>query len=135
MRKLTLQEIEDIIDFIKPVRSIPEEASIAIMEKGKDKFRNQLNNQLIYPNIIPKLKEQLKKNYFSSLIQPGESVGIIAAQSIGEKNTQSTLNSIDWKEKILYIKNDNVFVEPIGKMVDELLLKFPDNIQNIKETK
>ncbi|KAK9289691.1 hypothetical protein L1049_007849 [Liquidambar formosana] len=35
----------------------------------------------------------MKYNYFSSLAQPGEPVGVIAAQSIGEPSTQMTLNT------------------------------------------
>ncbi|MCL7041777.1 hypothetical protein MKW94_009743, partial [Papaver nudicaule] len=35
----------------------------------------------------------MKLKYLSSLAQPGEPVGIIAAQSIGEPSTQMTLNT------------------------------------------
>jgi DNA-directed RNA polymerase subunit A" len=105
-RILTENEIEDIIDFIKPNVSIPIESAITIMEMTKDRFRDQLKGQKVYPEIIPELKKQLQKNYIESLIQPGESVGIIAAQSIGEKNTQSTLNTFHKaKYRPSYIKN------------------------------
>jgi DNA-directed RNA polymerase beta' subunit len=92
-RVLTIEEIEDILDFIKPNFNIPIESAIAIMEMTKDRFRNQLKNQKVYPTIIPELKKLIEKNYMESLIQPGESVGIIAAQSIGERQTQNTLNT------------------------------------------
>ncbi|GAB2269507.1 hypothetical protein Dimus_004424 [Dionaea muscipula] len=35
----------------------------------------------------------VKSKYFSSLAQPGEPVGVIAAQSVGEPSTQMTLNT------------------------------------------
>ena len=40
-----------------------------------------------------KLLEQIKLKYKQSIIQPGEMVGLIAAQSIGEPTTQMTLNT------------------------------------------
>ena len=39
------------------------------------------------------LLEEIKLNYIKSLVQPGEMVGIIAAQSIGEPTSQITLNT------------------------------------------
>ena len=39
------------------------------------------------------LKSKLRKIYYSSLIQPGENVGVLTAQSVGERQTQLTLNS------------------------------------------
>ncbi|TVU08159.1 hypothetical protein EJB05_41549 [Eragrostis curvula] len=47
-------------------------------------------------NIIEKEEELLKLltvKYLSSLVDPGEAVGVIAAQSIGEPSTQMTLNT------------------------------------------
>ena len=134
-RNLTTIEIEDILSFIKPNKNIPTETANSIVRIAKEKLRSQLKKQQIYPEIIPELKKQLEKDYNESMIHPGESVGILAAQSIGEKNTQNTLNSIDWAEKIIYSKNNNMIVEPIGKMIDNLLLKFPDNIEKIEKNR
>jgi DNA-directed RNA polymerase II subunit RPB1 len=39
------------------------------------------------------LMENIKLNYLKSLVEPGEMVGIIAAQSIGEPTSQMTLNT------------------------------------------
>ncbi|WVZ79416.1 hypothetical protein U9M48_026996 [Paspalum notatum var. saurae] len=39
------------------------------------------------------LMKLLKVKYFSSLVDPGEAVGVVAAQSIGEPSTQMTLNT------------------------------------------
>ena len=84
-RVITEKEIEYIIDFIKPSKSIPLDSAISIVNLQKNRLRKQLKNQMIYPSIIDELKENIKKNYIESQIQPGESVGIIAAQSIGER--------------------------------------------------
>ena len=92
-RYLTDEEIENILDFIKPRDCLPIESELCIIENIKKDLILQLKNELVYPKIIPKLKIIIIENYYNSLIQPGESVGIICAQSIGEKQTQMTLNT------------------------------------------
>jgi intein/homing endonuclease len=71
----------------------------------------------------------IEQQYMETKIQAGESVGVIGAQSIGEKQTQTTLNSVDYTDKILYVLNDKAIVEPIGKMIDELLEKNKESIK------
>lgn len=92
-RTLTSAEIEDIIDFIKPQGGIPPETAKSIVEINKNKFRKQLEGQMVYPKIIPKLKKQLEDIYEKTKVQSGENVGILTAQSFGQFQTQNTLNS------------------------------------------
>jgi DNA-directed RNA polymerase beta' subunit len=92
-RNLTQKEIDDILDFIRPQLGIPKEVAMSIVKINKEKFLKQLVGVLVYPSIIPKLKKQLQETYERSKIQAGESVGIITAQSFGQFQTQSTLNS------------------------------------------
>ena len=92
-RKLKKEEIEEIIDFVEPNPHIPRDSAMAIVENAKNRLRKQLKDQIVYPGIIPLLKKELEKTYYRSFIQPGESVGVICAQSIGEKQTQTTLNT------------------------------------------
>jgi intein/homing endonuclease len=134
-RLLTSKEIDNILDFIQVQEGIPYDTGMSVVENTKKKFRKMLVGQMVYPNIIPELKSQLEQNYRSSLIQAGETVGVICAQSIGEKNTQTTLNSIDWQDKILYTQNENTIVEPIGQMIDSLLEKNKDKITHIEENR
>ena len=61
--------------------------------------------------------------------QPGEQVGIIAAQSIGEPSTQMTLNSVDWDTKIMIAKNGEIVCTQIGEFVDAHMAANPDAIQ------
>ncbi|KAH8892079.1 beta and beta-prime subunits of DNA dependent RNA-polymerase [Thozetella sp. PMI_491] len=58
-----------------------------IKEKGTDK-----TNSL---NLIPRktAEKVLAAKYLRSLVQPGEPVGIVAGQSVGEPSTQMTLNT------------------------------------------
>ena len=98
-RKLTDIEIEELLDFIKPSPRIPQETAQSIVSINKTKLIKQLKSQEIYPSMIPELKKELCKNYFDSQINPGESIGILCAQSIGEKNTQNTLNTLTFKSR------------------------------------
>lgn len=128
-RKLTLEEIQDILSIIQPQKKIPIDSAISVMNINRKQIEEQITNQLIYPSMIPKLKLMIEQAYFKSRVQPGECVGVLTAQSIGEKQTQSNLNSIDWHERILYIYKNKTVIEPIGKMIDRLL---DDNIDDIK---
>ena len=92
-RCLTEYEIESILSFITPQKCIPTETSASVVTTNKNKLRHQLIGQLIYPEMIPQLKNMIEKQYNDSIIQAGESVGVISAQSIGEKQTQTTLNT------------------------------------------
>ena len=133
-RNLTESEIKKMLDFIRPNPNIPADTGAVVAEKTKETFRAQLRKVKIYPDMIPSLKTQIETMYKTSLIQPGESVGIITAQSIGEKQTQSNLNSIDWADKIMYMSNHQT-VEPIGKFIDELLEKNPTKITKVPENR
>jgi DNA-directed RNA polymerase beta' subunit len=71
----------------------------------------------------------LVKNW-QSWVQPGEQVGIIAAQSIGEPSTQMTLNSVDWDTKIMIAKNGQIVCTDIGEFVDtQMAAVKPEAIQ------
>ena len=134
-RLLTSDEIENILDFIKPQEHVPLATAESVVNLHKKRFRAQLVNQMVYPAIIPLLTEGIKKSYYDSLIQAGESIGVICAQSIGEKQTQTTLNSIDWEETLLYTRDCQCIVQPIGQMIDQLLQENPLGITNISENR
>lgn len=122
-RSLTVSEIEYIIDFIKPNKYIPEETAISIVNINKEKLRKQLRPQQLYKKYIKEdieeLKKVIQKQYFSSLIQTGESVGVITAQCMGEMTTQNTLNSVDWDTEIIISKNGCIITPKIGEFIDE----------------
>ena len=128
-RLITKNEIEDILSFIKPQGSIPIEAAKSIVNENKKQLREQLKSLKIYPQVLPSLKLMIEQQYMEAKIQAGESVGVIGAQSIGEKQTQTTLNSVDYTDKILYILNDKAIVEPVGKMIDNILEKNKEHIK------
>lgn len=73
--------------------------------------------------------QQVKSRFYDSIVHASESVGVIAAQSIGEPTTQLTLNSVDWEtELLLNINGINRRVK-IGEFIDNEL----DNNKNIEQ--
>jgi len=75
------------------------------------------------------LCEVLVTKNWQAWVQPGEHVGIIAAQSIGEPSTQMTLNSVDWETRIMVSKNGEIVCPQIGEFIDEQMAANPDKIQ------
>lgn len=58
------------------------------------------------------LLETINLTYKRSIVAPGEMVGIIAAQSIGEPTTQLTLNSITYETEII-VRNSSGIIEKV----------------------
>ncbi|KAJ4845038.1 hypothetical protein Tsubulata_031298 [Turnera subulata] len=64
----------------------------ALKEKAK-KFISSSKKYEKNEELSQELNKLVKQKYFSSLAQPGEPVGVLAAQSVGEPSTQMTLNT------------------------------------------
>lgn len=92
-RKLSSEEIEFIADAIIPNPYISKDVSMCIVENLKQNIRKQLSMIETYPENIPKLKDEIHKYYIRSQLDASESVGCIAASSIGADTTQASLNS------------------------------------------
>lgn len=73
------------------------------------------------------LVEQVVLTHWKSWVEPGQPVGVIAAQSIGEPATQLTLNSVDWDERIVIAKNGRILTTPIGEFIDNYYESVKDN--------
>lgn len=122
-RLLTEDEIKDILSCITPNKHIPVDTADHVVQQVRLHMTDTLKKITIYPELIPKLREKILRSYTSTLIQPGECVGIIMAQSIGEKQTQANLNSLDWKEVMLYTRQGEAVIQPIGELIDNMLLQ------------
>ena len=127
-RNLTKSEMKDILSVITPNVHIPTEIAEQVLSTSRKHIKDQLQNIQIYPSMIQKLKEKVSKLYKSTLVQPGECVGIVMAQSIGEKQTQANLNSVDWKEVMLYTQEGTAKIQPIGELIDNILLNTDKNL-------
>ena len=92
-RPLTSDEIERIVNVVKVNRSLPPACGNAYARRTRTRIRRELQDIRLYENVVEKFIEEVRTKYEKTLIQAGESVGILCAQSIGEMNTQMTLNS------------------------------------------
>lgn len=92
-RKLTKPEIRDILSAIKIQRGLPVNIQKYLHQNLVKNIIQPLMNIEIEETQIENLKKEILRQYYAAIIQPGENVGIIAAQSIGEKNTQITLDT------------------------------------------
>ena len=126
---LTEKQLEEICNAIPVNRALPPLVAQSVIQKVRTKLRADMKTVKIYPEIFPKFKDEIVKYYHKTMAQAGEAVGIITAQSIGERQTQTTLNSLDWYEKIVVNVNGSCVIEPIGKFIDTLL----DDPENTKK--
>lgn len=94
MRYLTEAEIQYILSFIDKVfPNYHKDVTLNITSLHKNKLKAQLKTQKIANDkAIELIKKEMERQYVNCLISPGESVGIICGQSIGEKQTQNTLD-------------------------------------------
>ena len=114
-RFLTEEEMYDVTDFLEPNPDKDWETSISILEENRRDIFTQLKDIQIYPSKINQLKEHIKKDYFSSKIDPGTAVGCDASLGIGEPTTQL---SIRGSTKIILKKNNKVIKTTIGEFID-----------------
>ena len=90
---LTESQKNELTDIIPLSRSIPYASALAFQKKTREQFREQLRDIKLVPEKFAEFKSIIEERYRNSKICPGESVGIVCAQSIGQMNTQMTLNS------------------------------------------
>nr|UZT28914.1 hypothetical protein [Nucleocytoviricota sp.]UZT29288.1 hypothetical protein [Nucleocytoviricota sp.] len=76
---------------------------------------------------IELLMVSILKSYKESIVAPGEMVGMIAAQSIGEPTTQMSETKDAVKKIIIVSKNGNICHKTIkiGELCDEFIEKYP----------
>ena len=79
-------------------------------------------------NTFLKMMEEIKLSYYKSIIDPGEMVGIIAAQSIGEPTSQMSAIGSTKLKVIIKNKTTNeltVYGNDIGSFCDKLINENP----------
>lgn len=93
-RLLTEKEIQWVLkDLGKDLTLVSNLIRSRMIQHHQNLLRSQLETIEIYPEMLPQLKKEIHKHFLESIVSPGENVGVLCAQSIGEKQTQSTLNS------------------------------------------
>ncbi|MDI9610919.1 MAG: DNA-directed RNA polymerase subunit A'' [Archaeoglobaceae archaeon] len=62
----------------------------------REEIKEELERSKVKKNVAKKIIERCYQAYLSNLIEPGEAVGIVAAQSIGEPGTQMTMRTFHY---------------------------------------
>ncbi|CAH6421790.1 DNA-directed RNA polymerase subunit RPB1, partial [uncultured virus] len=86
-------------------------------------FEHKLNKSK-----FDKIRDLIISGFNKSVVEPGEMIGTIAAQSIGEPVTQMSSS----KETRIRLTGDINYSGPIGKFVDELLEKRKSDVFQFK---
>jgi len=71
----------------------------------------------------------IEQQYNMAIVNPGEMVGVLAGQSVGEPCTQLTLNSLDYEERIIVRDTSTgvISTPKIGSFIDELFASNTDS--------
>ncbi|MEM2535447.1 MAG: DNA-directed RNA polymerase subunit A'' [Candidatus Hadarchaeales archaeon] len=78
------------------VRKLEGEVPPAIIEELEHILLKVSKEKAITTETLQQVIEAVKEAYLSSLVEPGEAVGTVAAQSIGEPGTQMTLRTFHY---------------------------------------
>ena len=92
-RRLTEAELDDVIAAVPRVMAACHQVSTAVHREICDKLRLQLQELVICVEGIPQLKEDIKRMFDNSRVQPGTTVGIATSEASGLPIMQMTLNS------------------------------------------
>lgn len=90
-RLLTANEITDILSDLPVPKTLIPSVRQAVKDAATQFFRKQLAKVMVYPARLPAIKKCVHRKYEMSFTPPGETVGILASQSM-ESFTQMTLN-------------------------------------------
>nr|QBK87407.1 MAG: DNA-directed RNA polymerase subunit alpha [Marseillevirus LCMAC201] len=134
-RKLKQEDIENIVTSLRfSVTHNPVQENIIYIHR--EKTRRKLAKTIIRPSKIPELKKIILQQFYTSVIAPGEAVGVNAAQCIGEPTTQLTLNSVSPDERIIIQEHDGTTrLVTIGTWIDVLLGDNESKIQHIPKNR
>ena len=125
--------MEEYYEKIKSLYFAPPKKLFRIMYLFYLNPRDLLCIKRFHRKAIIVLLETIVLKYKQAIVHPGEMVGVIAGQSIGEPTTQLTLNSVTYETEIIVRDaNHNVHVLQIGDFVKEWIEKSM-NIQYNKE--
>jgi len=116
--------IEDTFEVIKQLRFAPPTPLFEILYYYYLSPRDLLVNKRFHRKGLQLLLETIVLKYKQAIVHPGEMVGVIAGQSIGEPTTQLTLNSVTYETEIV-VRNKNMEIKKvqIGDFVKEHMVK------------
>ena len=80
----------------KYIKEAVEQAKDSLTPMLVDELRGEMAKEELSRKGVAKAVELTQENYKRALVEPGEAVGIVAAQSIGEPGTQMTLRTFHY---------------------------------------
>ena len=92
-RKLTVEEIQRIIDSLPKVIGADKEAARLAQSQLMEKLRQSLTAITMTPLGIPELIAELTSKFERSRATPGSTVGVTTGEAFGAQATQMTLNT------------------------------------------
>ena len=131
-----IKEINDLIKFCRIDGRQSLACEILMLDNLSPKvlLRDKKFNKIAFLHVI----NAIKTRYKYSLAEGGDMVGPLAAQSLGERTTQMTLNSVDWETEIVIAKNGELLLPKIGEFIDnyyEECLLSPEKASKIQYIK
>lgn len=93
LRNLDETEIKKVLSYIPLTQSVSKEQQQLIYKQQCDVLASILRTFKIHPEGIDRLGEELKKAWNRALIDPGTSIGMLAAQAIAQPATQGKLKN------------------------------------------
>lgn len=127
-RILTDDEIQDIINQLKIIG--PKHFKSSIHDNIIKKLKQQLIRVELYPDMYEIFKQNIIEQYYKSHVSPGENVGILTAQSIGEKQTQM---SLAYDESVYVKYNGYLKNVRIGKFIEDMMTQQVEKVIRISE--
>ena len=85
-----------------------------------DRAKKELKKEKLDKKSTERFYDELEKRYHEAKIDPGESIGIITAESFGEPSTQM---STSYDEKIMIKQDNKIKIIRIGEFVDGIMEK------------
>ncbi len=94
-----------------------EEAKNVLPENVFEELSKIIKEKKLKGKVLEKVVEEVVKEYLKAQVEPGEAVGMVAAQSVSEPATQM---SVDYKEKVILKRGNRIIIEEIGRFVDRM---------------
>lgn len=92
-RYLTAAEIAWIVDVIPMVPAAIAELGMLVQQQIKNVLTLQLMREKIIPLGINILRAEIEFHFYKGLVEPGKTIGVTCAESVGQPLTQITLSS------------------------------------------
>lgn len=99
-KSISKSQIDEIVKACEWKCQIPREIFDNVWGRHEKKLRAHLSTVCVVPNQFEEFKRIIAEKFHTARACPGECVGIISAQSIGEIQTQSNLNTFHTAGKL-----------------------------------